>query len=74
MDVHDFSVEFVTNADGETSALITGVEDENVQESESDEGAPEPAGLISNRNLRQVVFDTVAVTLTKEGHTVDELV
>lgn len=69
VDVHEFSVEFVTNANGETSALITGVadEDENVQESDADEGgAPEP--------LRVVAHDTVRAALNKEGRTVDEFV
>jgi hypothetical protein len=78
VELHDFSVEFVTNADGETSALISGVEDENVQEPETDEGEPDERSRLlrvgSRDALRQEVYDIVAVTLTKKGHTVDELV
>ena len=71
----EFGVEFVTNADGETSALISGVmekdEDENVQEPETDEGDPTKR---AGATLREEVYDIVAVTLSKEGQTVDELV
>jgi hypothetical protein len=80
----DFTIEFVTNAVGETSALITGVVGtvtHNVQEDEADEvdgadGADEgtPPARRASGNFRELVYDTIAVTLTKKGHTVDELI
>ena len=65
----------MTNANGETSALIAGVVGtvtHTVQESESDDGVPDWES--AHGNLRELVFNAVTVTLTKEGHTVDELI
>jgi hypothetical protein len=76
VNIREFGVEFVTNAHGETSALITGIdpheEKENVQEPETDEG-PAPRRKAAS-TLREQVYDIVTVTLSKEGQTVDELV
>lgn len=78
----DFNIEFVTNTQGETLALVTGVVDgENVKEAtvvrvvpESGEEPDEVDALPEQPNLRQLVFDKVSETLTSKGHTVDELI
>ena len=76
----NFNIEFVTNTQGETLALVTGVDDEaDVQESKPavvrvvDGEDLDVDDLPEQPDLRQLAYSTMKASLTSKGHTVDEL-